>query len=384
MINGILVNLSFLVSFLCIGILVFHKYRIARRTKQRQHFSSFLLGIFDGCMGIVLMIFAARTGNGTAVDFHCVAILLAAVWGGVLPLVLCAALQILYMVLSSGFGMATVCGAGTILFTAAASGLVVHTKLTQGKKWALCTALFIPIASIEYLPLLSSGGFWNTLTAFSAALLPVSALSYDIVRTAFNNDALIRRLRRESARDYLTGLNNVRKFDKMYNIAVRSALNRRQSLSLLMCDIDFFKKVNDRYGHRNGDAILVQLSGILQRNFPRSVISRNGGEEFTVLLRNRTEPQALAEAERLRADVEHSGFALLDGSEIRITISVGVASCLHPGEEADRLLERADTALYMAKRGGRNKVAAAHSGGCQSDAEPSETAFHADAGAAQP
>ena len=195
---------------------------------------------------------------------------------------------------------------------------------------------------------------------------------------------LIRRLRRESARDYLTGLNNVRKFDKMYNIAIRSALNRRQSLSLLMCDIDFFKKVNDRYGHRNGDAILVQLSDILQRNFPRSVISRNGGEEFTVLLRNRTEPQALAEAEHLRTDVENSGFTLLDGGEIRITISVGVASCFRPGEEADHLLERADTALYMAKRGGRNKVATAHSSGCQSDAEPPKTAFHADTGAAQP
>lgn len=384
MINGILINLSFLVSCLCIGILVSHKHRMDRRTKQRLSLSSCLFGIFTGCMGIVLMIFAARTGNGTAVDFHCVAILLAAICGGVFPLVLCAVLQILYLVLSSGFGMAAICGVCTIFLTAAASGLAVRAKLTQGKKWALCTALSVPIASISYLPLLPSGGFWSTFAAFSAALLPASALAYDIVCAALSNDALIRRLRRESARDYLTGLNNVRKFDKMYNIAVRSALNRHQSLALLMCDIDFFKKVNNHYGHRNGDAILVQLSGILQRNFPRSVISRNGGEEFTVLLRNRTEPQALAEAEHLRTDVEHSGFALLDGSEIRITISVGVASCFRPGEEADRLLERADTALYMAKRGGRNKVAAAHPGEHQSEAEPEKTAFHADTGAAQP
>lgn len=363
MISGILVNMSFLVSCLYIGALIFQKIKASRRIlKQHPRFCSCLFGVFCGFSGIVLMVFAARAGAGPAIDFHCLVILLTAVYGGTLPLLLCASLQALYRILSLGLGAEAVRSMGSVILMSAAAGLIGRTKMQTGKKWALCTALFIPTASLDFFALLPSAAFWSALAVFSAVLLPVSAFTYYAVRTELTKNELMHRLQQESARDYLTGLNNVRRFDKMYHRAIHGSLNRHRSLSLLMCDIDFFKKVNDRYGHRNGDTILVQFSRILQRNFPRSVISRNGGEEFTVLLHNCAESQALAAAERLRADVEHTGFALLDGSKIHVTISVGVASCLCSANDADRLLERADTALYMAKRGGRNKVSAAHYG----------------------
>ncbi len=329
-------------------------------SKQRPGLFSCLFGFYGGFTGIALMAFAVHP-FGAAVDFHCVTVMLTAIWGGVLPAAVCAALQILFCVSSLGFGAAAARSAGVILLAAAASVLIARTKLSCGNQWAICTLLCIPITCIDYLPLLPSNEFWYSFAVFSASLLPASALAYEIISTELKTDELVHRLRRESSRDYLTGLNNVRRFDKMY----QSALEHRQDLSLLMCDIDFFKKVNDRYGHRNGDAILVQLSNILKRDFPRGAISRNGGEEFTVLLRGHGEPEALSEAERFRTDVGHANLVLLDGRKIRVTVSIGVASCRCPASGSAQLLERADAALYTAKRNGRNKVAAEHNGDCQ-------------------
>lgn len=360
MVSSFLVELSFLVSFLSVGNLILQKSQSHIVLKQHPSLFSCLFGFYGGCMGIALMAFAAHP-FGAAVDFHCIAVMLTAIWGGVLPAAVCAAMQILFCFSSLGFEAAAARCAGVIFLTASASVIIARTKLSFGNQWATCTLLCIPITSINYLPFLPSNGFLYSFAVFSVSLLPASALVYEIISTELKTNELIHKLRRESSRDYLTGLNNVRRFDRMY----QTALERRQNLSLLMCDIDFFKKVNDRYGHRNGDAILVQLSNVLKRDFPRGTISRNGGEEFTVLLRGHSESEALSEAERLRTDVEHASFVLLDGRKIRITVSIGAASCRCPAIGTARLFERADAALYMAKRSGRNRVAAEHAGESQ-------------------
>ena len=367
MIRCILVDLAILVSCLYALFLTFRRNKKKRYVfRQCPRISSGLFGLFCGASGVLLSLFPISV-NGTVLSIGCIFLMFAGIFGGVIPLAFCSAVLIAGMILMHGFSIVTALGTVSIFLMAAVTIPVSRVSLSDRVKWVLCTVCFLPAALPGFLP---SERTFLTFAFFALCFVPFSALSYCIVYTQQKADVLLQRLHRESTRDYLTGLNNVRRFDEMFNFAVRNAKRMKQNLSLLMCDIDFFKKINDQYGHQNGDAILVQLSKILQRNFPLSVISRNGGEEFTVILQNFNEMQALAAAERLRSDIEHNPFTLVDGSCIHITVSIGVATCFCPEGGDEHLLERADMALYTAKRGGRNKVSTFHVAAILPTSEP--------------
>lgn len=156
--------------------------------------------------------------------------------------------------------------------------------------------------------------------------------------------------------DELTGLPNRRAFFESAEAERARAVRYGSELAVLMIDIDHFKAVNDTYGHRAGDLVLQHLGqtciGVLRGV---DVLGRVGGEEFAVLLPETGLPAAAEVAGRLRAAVEEARVALPEGAPLRITVSVGVAG-LQGEETLDTLVSRADTALYEAKRGGRNCV----------------------------
>ena len=127
-------------------------------------------------------------------------------------------------------------------------------------------------------------------------------------------------------------------------------------LSILMLDIDFFKKVNDTYGHAAGDIVLEEVARII-KSCTRNVdtAARYGGEEFVVMFNNTTPSAAMTIAERIRKLVEDK-VILYDGQNIEVTISIGVSSYNFDNESAKSIVERADNALYESKRNGRNCV----------------------------
>ena len=132
---------------------------------------------------------------------------------------------------------------------------------------------------------------------------------------------------------------------------------RNWPLMLIATDIDHFKGVNDQYGHQAGDAALRQFAQCLVRNCREDdIVARFGGEEFIILLRAETEPEALATAERLRSWVAAREF-VLDGHVVHITASFGVARA-EDAASIDRALHASDLALYRAKEAGRNQVCA--------------------------
>ncbi|HEY9161074.1 MAG TPA: GGDEF domain-containing protein [Methylomusa anaerophila] len=161
----------------------------------------------------------------------------------------------------------------------------------------------------------------------------------------------------DAKKDFLTGLNNVRQFDTLLNKAINEANERNENLSFLFIDVDFFKKVNDTYGHTEGDLVLKQLGDII-KNTCRSfdIVSRNGGEEFSAILLDCPLDRAVKVAERVRNNIEHHGFILSTGQEIKMTVSIGVSSYPEDTLDADKLVEYSDIALYNAKREGRNNV----------------------------
>ncbi len=167
-----------------------------------------------------------------------------------------------------------------------------------------------------------------------------------------------RELERLSAIDPLTGLMNRRYFDKRLRAEIRRSRRERTAITIAILDIDFFKKVNDKYGHLAGDECLKSFSATLQEVIkrPADVICRFGGEEFVVILPNTELEGGYKLMQRVRKTVE-SKVIPFENDEINITVSIGVTSRVISSEdEQEVLIAFADKLLYQAKQEGRNKV----------------------------
>ena len=137
---------------------------------------------------------------------------------------------------------------------------------------------------------------------------------------------------------------------------INSSGEKKETLSILMIDIDFFKNINDTYGHAAGDIVLEEVAKIIKactRNVDTA--ARYGGEEFVVMLNNTPPSAAMAVAERIRRSIEEKSI-VYDGKKINVTISIGVSSYNFDLESAKAIVDRADKALYESKQNGRNRV----------------------------
>ena len=180
--------------------------------------------------------------------------------------------------------------------------------------------------------------------------------------TALDNEYLLeqktKELRKLSNRDGLTGLYNRRYFDRTFSHEWKQAIRNQTPITVLMCDIDHFKTVNDRYGHAAGDEYLKMLTQILQQIFRREtdIVSRYGGEEFIILIINEPLESVKKLAEKARASVEIATLEL-ENQSIRTTISLGLAhTSPEPDMEKEKFIAIADQSLYMAKEQGRNQI----------------------------
>lgn len=178
----------------------------------------------------------------------------------------------------------------------------------------------------------------------------------------------VERLRREVARarldslsDGLTGLINRKGFDQAMDACLATKPDVEAGPSLLMVDIDNFKKINDNYGHLFGDRVICMVADILKANVKgKDLAARYGGEEFVVLLPETPEDGARALAEKIRTTIAAGRIRRQDSNQTlsKITVSLGV-STYQQGESANEFFDRADKALYVSKREGRNRVTVA-------------------------
>ena len=161
--------------------------------------------------------------------------------------------------------------------------------------------------------------------------------------------------------DQMTGLFNRRYLSGQLEPLVQRAARGGEPVSLLVADIDYFKRINDGFGHDVGDEVIKEFAARLASNFrPMDIACRYGGEEFVVVMPDTRGDYACLVAERLRRHVAGAPFPIRGGAErIDVTVSIGVAVAEAGVDTADRLLKRADEALYKAKQTGRNRVMAA-------------------------
>ena len=216
---------------------------------------------------------------------------------------------------------------------------------------------FVVAATASRLLVVDEPHFWNLVNAshdFAINLLLSLAKRLRANNsTVSSNIKLQREYKRNAMIDGLTGLYNRRWIEEALPRFVTRYGRSGHALSVLMLDVDYFKKFNDTYGHAIGDKVLVVVAQTLRANLrPTDLVARYGGEEFLVILPDTNVEAGTHCAERIRLAVAAEKLADVDQA---ITISLG-GSCLKPGESMADMLQRADESLYAAKHAGRNRV----------------------------
>ncbi|MBC7995867.1 MAG: diguanylate cyclase [Rhizobacter sp.] len=195
----------------------------------------------------------------------------------------------------------------------------------------------------------------SALNKGSAVVFLVTALVFHLTLVALVGARLMTELSRLSRHDSLTELLNRRALDDLLRDEARRATRANRPFAVLMIDADYFKGINDRFGHAAGDEALRHLAQIL-RTVMRDIdrVGRFGGEEFIVMLPGTSASEAVSAAERLRDALLRRPWAW-QGEVLRLTVSTGVAAWRGPHDEVDMLLKRADAAMYRAKSLGRDR-----------------------------
>ena len=195
-----------------------------------------------------------------------------------------------------------------------------------------------------------------SLLFFASAIRATKILACTLHQTfqLSNELTLARDIAERLARtDTLTNLNNRRAFKELCNQRIQYCQRQQHPVSLLLLDLDFFKKINDQFGHDAGDSALQQLAEILTDTVRNSdICGRIGGEEFALLLSNTNMGEASLVAEKLKLTIEHTVIKTSE-AQFSITASIGVACS---NDSLESLLKAADKAMYKAKQSGRNRV----------------------------
>ena len=194
--------------------------------------------------------------------------------------------------------------------------------------------------------------------AFGDAVRPTLEVLASHLSVSLSNARMVQKLEQMATTDGMTGLLNKRAMLEAAQQKVASSARFGRKLSVVVTDIDWFKKVNDTYGHDVGDVVIKGLGAILTRQkHSTDQVARFGGEEFVVLCEQTDETGAMLLAERIREELEKTTFHA-GTSSFKVTCSLGVATFPEAGRDWDTLFKAADDALYASKHGGRNRVTA--------------------------
>lgn len=320
--------------------------------KLKLFFSSMV-----GILGIILMANSVQVLPDVILDFRNIAIILAATYCGLSSAIITGLIIGIFRLLFEGLTFSSIIATISIIVISIGCGFTSKLIMSRLKKWVIMSLYTLIVTSIALIVLINNQLLLiKTISFYWLGTSMVLTLVYFYVGFLSLERFTYRKYQHDSSKDHRTGLNNVRQFDNELNKII-NGLTSNSLVTMLFIDIDFFKKVNDTYGHQNGDIVLEDLGKILLSSCSHSdVVSRNGGEEFSVLMTDCPRHKVLEVAERIRLAVQEHKFYLIDGQAINITISIGVAIYPDTVNDINMIVEKADSALYEAKRTGRNRV----------------------------
>ncbi len=348
-------NACILITFLSVVQYLFKDQNIFENISISK---KIIFGVCSGILGIILIINSVQIEYDTIIDFRYIPILLSVLYYGIISSIIASSIIGMFRFFFLGVSNSSIIGLINALIVGIGFGIISLLKLSKRSKYVYSMLFLIIVASTSALLTLKDIRLIvRTLILFFSGYLIVSYISIKYADYIIETVETHQKFKKEATKDYLTGLNNVREFDNSFKNISQLTVRKEEDLSLLIIDIDFFKKINDTYGHNAGNNVLKDLTPIFI-NTCRSydVVSRIGGEEFSILLLDCPSFKAVKIAERLRENVEKNDFNISDNEIINITISIGVASYPEVTNQVNNLFQNADSALYQAKNTGRNKV----------------------------
>jgi len=354
MLRDVFLNVTTIIAVVSIGnqILINQEITPSSPLKLRVFFSS-----MAGLLGILLMLNSIQVMPGVIIDLRLLATVLSATYCGFTSAIITGVIIGVFRLLFDGLTFSSIISAITAIVIGIGCAFIVKYTASTLKKWVIMSIYILIIPSVSLAILIDDPSLLiRTISIYWLGTSVVSILLYLYIRNLDVSRFLYRKYQIDSSKDHRTGLNNVRQFDNELN----NIINKFPALdlvTLLFMDIDHFKKINDTYGHQNGDKILEDLGKILLSSCSFSdIVSRNGGDEFSVLMTDCPRDKVLEVAERIRSTVQDHKFHLIDGQAINITVSIGIAIYPDTVDVIHLIVEKADLALYEAKRAGRNRV----------------------------
>lgn len=355
MLNTLFVNACLLIALISVS---YHIYQFNKGFFHRHMLlTRVLTGLSGGLVGVVLMVNSHRIADGLIIDFRNFAIALSVVAGGPISAIITGAIILAYRLFVTGIGPVTIVLLMNVILQILVYLFIREKETRFLQQWIWMLVLNTTISTISlYILLHREQDLYLLYINLAVGNVVLSAVIYYLMRYFRNFNTEINHLVAASTTDFLTGLNNVRGFDQAFNRAISWSSRKNEPLSFLMIDIDHFKKINDMYGHAAGDEILMQIAVLLTKICrPFDIVSRNGGEEFSLILHDCAGTQAQEVAERIRTAVARQDFQLNDKSQ-HMTVSIGCASYPESTTVAEELIGLSDKALYHAKQLGRNRV----------------------------
>lgn len=310
-----------------------------------------------GILGIILMANSVHIVPGVILDFRNIAIMLAAMYCGLTATIITGLIIGIFRLLYASLTFSSIIATIPIVVISVGCGYTSQLMMSRLKKWVIMCLYTLIVPSISLIIMINNQMLLiKTIIVYWLCTSIVSTFVYFYISYLDLSKFTYMKYQQDASKDHRTGLNNVRQFDNELNKIIKE-LSSDSVVSMLFIDIDFFKKVNDTYGHQDGDKVLEDLGKILLSSCSHlDVVSRNGGEEFSVLMTDCPRDKVMEVAERIRLAVQEHKFYLIDGQAINITVSIGVAIYPDTVNDINMIVEKADEALYEAKRAGRNRV----------------------------
>ncbi|AUB66435.1 GGDEF domain-containing protein [Bacillus cereus] len=350
MLRDLFVNTTIIISFIFVG------GQLLRDKPLKEGFSFLqkcVIGIFTGILGVLLMHFGVHIED-IMLDLRYLAVILAIIVGGPVASSITVTIILITRLIFTEYSLASELACYTILLSGIGVIFIarIQTSITLKLVW-----LHVYCLSILIVPMYILFNDISVVVLYLISSITTGYITFVSTNYVLQSNELFQKMKQYATIDALTGLGNVRQFDLEMNCHISNKNMKNDSLCLFLIDIDHFKYVNDTYGHPAGDEVLKQVGCILRETsqFP-DLAFRKGGEEFALLIPNKGLAYGICMGEQIRTAVESHPFQLLDGTKIKITVSVGVSE--YEGS-SEQFIQAADDALYYSKRNGRNKVSSA-------------------------
>lgn len=355
MIKDIVLNFTTLISFI---YLISQFFIYMRRFELRNLNIKVCYGIAGGFLAIILMIISIRVSDKIIFDFRHLTILVAATFGGFSSALITGIIIFIFRIFYFGITMDSVVAASNMLIVAFGCGIISKLRIRRLIKWIYMNIIALVIISISFFTRIPNKTLaLNTIIIFWISSIIGGSIVYFTVSYILLTEKLFRKFKHESEYDFLTGLRNVRTFNCVVDNIENTTNSKYEKISVLFIDIDYFKKVNDTYGHEAGDEVLKEFGKIISDLFKSTDMTfRIGGEEFVIILPNCEYKEAIDIAEMVRSKYENHIFYIKDNYKVKITVSIGVSSFPKTVNNIESLVTQADRALYKAKENGRNRV----------------------------